>query len=252
MKKFTLAAVAALAVTAAPAFAADMPARAPVVKAPPPAVALFNWSGFYFGGQLGWLWGDNDYINTLALVEHVVFDRPLSDLLAPHLPIGYPEEQSTFVTALLVTGGDGPAFTVGEIGALAALRDRGFLRFAGIGGMFVGLVSTGLGELNSYALIMRCRIPSRIGVSTSVVVVAVTALAAGFTHLIGFLREGTATMQTVLSLVVFTVPGVLIGGQLGPQLTSRVKEQTLIRFLGWLFVGVALLTLGEVITGRLG
>lgn len=39
--------------------------------------------------------------------------------------------------------------------------------FAGLSGMSVGLISTGLGELNSYALIMRCRIPSRITVATS-------------------------------------------------------------------------------------
>jgi uncharacterized protein (TIGR02001 family) len=39
MKKFTLAAVAALAVTAAPAFAADMPTKGPLVAAAPPPPA---------------------------------------------------------------------------------------------------------------------------------------------------------------------------------------------------------------------
>jgi len=124
--------------------------------------------------------------------------------------------------------------------------------FAGLGGLFVGLISTGLGELNSYALIMRCRIPSRVTVSTSVVVVAVTALAASVTHLTGFLQEGAGTIETVLSLVAFTVPGVLIGGQLGPQITNRVPEKALIRFLGWLFLAVAAVTLGEVLLDRLG
>jgi hypothetical protein len=68
-------------------------------------------------------------------VEHVAFDRPLAELIAPHLPVGYPEEQSTTVIVLIVTAGDGPAFTVGEIGVLAALRDGGRLVFAGIGGI---------------------------------------------------------------------------------------------------------------------
>lgn len=31
---------------------------------------------------------------------------------------------------------------------------------AGIGGLFVGLISTGLGEANSYTLVKRCRVPS--------------------------------------------------------------------------------------------
>lgn len=118
--------------------------------------------------------------------------------------------------------------------------------FAAVGGAFVGLISTGLGELNSYALVMRCRIPTRVTVATSVVVVAVTALAASVTHLAGFVQEGTSAMNTVLAIVTFTVPGVIIGGQLGPQLSRRVPERALIRFLGWLFVVVGVLTLGEV------
>lgn len=120
--------------------------------------------------------------------------------------------------------------------------------FAGVGGISVGLISTGLGELNSYALIMRCRIPSRITVATGVVVVAVTALAAGFTHLLGFIQNDTP-METILSVVVFTVPGVLIGGQLGPLITRQVAELKLIHFLGWLFVGVSAVTLAEVMLG---
>ena len=119
--------------------------------------------------------------------------------------------------------------------------------FAALGGGFVGLISTGLGELNSYALVMRCRIPTRVTVATSVVVVAATALAASVTHLVGFIQAGASTMDVVLSIVIFTVPGVLIGGQLGPQLSRRVSEKTLMRFLGWLFVFVAALTLAEVL-----
>jgi len=118
---------------------------------------------------------------------------------------------------------------------------------AAFGGGLVGLISTGLGELNSYALVMRCRIPTRVTVASSVVVVAVTALAASVTHLYGFVRGGGDSLDTVLAIVIFTVPGVIIGGQFGPQLSKRVGEGALIHFLGWLFLGVALLTLGEAI-----
>lgn len=40
------------------AYAADI-AR-PVYKAPPPVVALYNWSGFYVGGNIGWGWSSGD------------------------------------------------------------------------------------------------------------------------------------------------------------------------------------------------
>jgi uncharacterized membrane protein YfcA len=121
--------------------------------------------------------------------------------------------------------------------------------FAGLGGLFVGLISTGLGELNSYALVMRCRIPTRVTVATSVVVVAITAVAASVTHLISFVTAGSSDLTTVASIVVFTVPGVVIGGQFGPILAQRVKGQTLLHLLGWLFLAVAALTLAEVAIG---
>jgi len=138
----------------------------------------------------------------------------------------------------------------GEVIEYQLCRRNEGVWFAGLGGMFVGLISTGLGELNSYALVVRCRIPTRISVATSVVTVAVTALAAGATHVLGFIGEGASTMNVVLSIVIFTVPGVLIGGQLGPSLTHRASEKMLLRSLGWLFIGVGILTLGEALLGR--
>ncbi|HVT55890.1 MAG TPA: outer membrane protein [Xanthobacteraceae bacterium] len=64
MKKFLLtgAALAVLAVTT-PALAADMAVRGPVYKAPP-AAPLFNWTGFYLGGHVGYGWGDADGVDT--------------------------------------------------------------------------------------------------------------------------------------------------------------------------------------------
>ncbi len=119
--------------------------------------------------------------------------------------------------------------------------------FAGIGGLFVGLISTGLGEADAYVLVKRCRVPTRISVATGVVVVAVTALAASVTHLIDFVQEGGDALETIRNIAIFTVPGVIIGGQLGPQVVKRLPERTLIRGLGWLFLLIALVTLAEAL-----
>jgi len=118
---------------------------------------------------------------------------------------------------------------------------------AGIGGLLVGLISTGLGEANSYALVKRCRIPSRVAIAVSVVTVAVTALAASVTHLVNFIQTPDADTALIASIVVFTIPGVIIGGQLGPQITGRVPERTLIRSIGWLFIAVAAITIWEAL-----
>ncbi len=118
---------------------------------------------------------------------------------------------------------------------------------AGVGGMFIGMISTGLGELNGYFLLQRCRVPSAVAVATSVFVVAITALVASTGHFIKFVQTGGETLNTVLSLVIFTVPGVIIGGQLGPLVASRISQQTLERGLAILFIIVAVLMLGGVI-----
>src|SRR5262245_23259959 len=66
MNKFStlLCATAAVAVISAPAAAADM--RMPM-KAPPVAVAVFNWTGFYIGANGGGAFGGTR--DTVDLVE---------------------------------------------------------------------------------------------------------------------------------------------------------------------------------------
>lgn len=117
---------------------------------------------------------------------------------------------------------------------------------AGLGALFMGMISTGLGELNGYFLLRRCRVPSRVAVATGVVVVAVTALAAAVIHLWNFVHTGGDVLGTVLSLCIFTVPGVIIGGQLGPLLASRISPHLLEKSLGILFALVGTLLLAKV------
>ena len=57
MKRPCLA-VALSGLLAVPAAAADIAPRA-YTKAPPPVVAVYNWTGFYIGGNIGYGWGQN-------------------------------------------------------------------------------------------------------------------------------------------------------------------------------------------------
>ena len=118
---------------------------------------------------------------------------------------------------------------------------------AGVGGLFVGLISTGLGELNGFFLLQRCRVPTRVSVATSVFIVALTALAASTGHFIRFARTGGEVLTTVLSIVIFTVPGVILGAQLGSKVSSHIPQKVMERGLGVLFILVAVLTLGEAL-----
>ena len=53
-KPFIIAAVSAAIALAQAATAADLPVKAPSA---PAAAPYYNWSGFYLGGQFGYLWG---------------------------------------------------------------------------------------------------------------------------------------------------------------------------------------------------
>src|SRR5688572_23568374 len=62
MKSKLLLAAAATLVFTSGAFAADMAVRGPAYRAPPP-VPYSSWTGYYFGGNIGYSWGraENDF-----------------------------------------------------------------------------------------------------------------------------------------------------------------------------------------------
>ena len=151
------------------------------------------------------------------------------------------EYGKTAETCLIAADGEEIRYTVCN-------RTEGRI-IAGVGGLFVGLISTGLGELNGYFLLQRCKVPSKVSVATSVFVVAFTALSAAIGHLVQFIQGGGDALETVFSIVIFTVPGVLLGAQLGAAVASRISQHVLERTLGVLFVLIAVVTLGEAVLG---
>ena len=60
MRRILPGCVAIVASLAGPAVAADLAVRAPAYKAPAPVVAVSNWTGFYFGGNVGGVWAKDD------------------------------------------------------------------------------------------------------------------------------------------------------------------------------------------------
>ena len=88
MKHLFFGSVAVLALTAAvPAAAADMPAR-PVYKAAPAMVSVYNWTGFYVGGNVGYSWGAANTDTTLSEFTSLAGDFVHSDSLKPKGIIG--------------------------------------------------------------------------------------------------------------------------------------------------------------------
>ena len=122
----------------------------------------------------------------------------------------------------------------------------------GLGGLFMGLTGSGQGELNGYFLLRRCRVPSQVAVATSAFVVALTALTASLGYFVTFIRTGGDVLTQVLSLVLYTVPGVVIGGQLGPALAARLDAHKMEKLLAVVFILIGVITLWTTLASRLG
>ncbi len=159
------------------------------------------------------------------------------DLLDGEIKKRYPKEIAT--TTLVTREGEEISYTV------CNKAEGGIL--GGIGALFIGMISTGLGEMNGYFLLQRCKVPSRVSIATSVFIVSITALVASISHFVGFLSAGPDTLSLVYSIVIFTIPGVIIGGQIGPLLASRIPQRTLEVGLAVLFILVSGLMLMNVV-----
>lgn len=120
--------------------------------------------------------------------------------------------------------------------------------FAAVGGAFLGMISVGLAELQEYHLVAKCRVPSAVAVGTSIFVVVCTVLVAVAVHLAEFASSADkAVFQEMLNVVVFTVPGVLIGGQIGPRLQARLDPDMLKVAISVIFLLVGIFMLWTLI-----
>ena len=109
--------------------------------------------------------------------------------------------------------------------------------YTGIGAFLTGMVSVGIGEVIVPQLTKR-GVPLPIAVAASVKIVIVTAACASFT-LIGQLISEGGFDAIPWNLVAYTIPGVLIGGQIGPRLQTYVSHRVMEYSISTLFIVLA-------------
>jgi outer membrane immunogenic protein len=96
---------AAAAILASPAIAADIPVKAPLLKAPPPIIS--TWTGCYFGGNAGWF-GASQTAETVPLNNDGVFgETTTSHNLGGSGAIGGAYAGCDWQTGQMVIGGEG-------------------------------------------------------------------------------------------------------------------------------------------------
>lgn len=107
---------------------------------------------------------------------------------------------------------------------------------AAAGGV-TGLVGISIGEVTTTQLMLRLDWPARVAIGTGVGVVLPTVVTAGIVQAALLPHAGIGIPW---NLLIWTVPAVLIGGQVGSHITGLVPERWLKRGVGVLFVGLAL------------
>ena len=112
----------------------------------------------------------------------------------------------------------------------------------GLGGFLTGLLSVGIGEVVMPLLIRRYRFPVPVAAATSILVVIVTVISASFTHISSLIAEG-GWNAVPWNVVCYTIPAVIIGGQIGPRLQGVIPSKTMEKVIGVLFIliGAAML-----------
>jgi uncharacterized membrane protein YfcA len=106
-----------------------------------------------------------------------------------------------------------------------------------LGAFLTGMVSVGIGEV-TISKLTRKGLPIAVAAATSVLVVIVTVVFASTTLAVQLIREGGWT-AVPWDLLVYDIPGVLIGGQIGPRLQGKISPHTMRRAISILFVVLA-------------
>ena len=115
---------------------------------------------------------------------------------------------------------------------------RGYL-ITCAGAAMEGLVSVGLGELEMPNLVKRCKIPVAVSAATSVFVIAIAVLSGSVTSVAILVQKGGLS-AVPWNLVLYTIPGAVLGGQIGSRFQGRISSEHSERLIAILFVVVGI------------
>jgi len=114
-----------------------------------------------------------------------------------------------------------------------------------VGGLLSGMLSTGIGEIEMPLLVGLCRLPLSVAAGTSILIVTAAVAAGSISHIARLVSSG-GVGAVPWNLIVYTVPGALIGGQIGARLQGTVREAYMERSIAGLFVVIGAAFLASV------
>jgi len=170
-------------------------------------------------------------VGLLALGAFLVVHDSPEDCVPGESEGSFLERKNTGRGETTVEAADGETFTYDT-----CWRPPG-IGLATVGGFVTGLISAGLPEITTTQLIVRCRLPPRVAIATSVFVLGVAALAGAAVHALA--------ATPVWYVVAWSIPGVLIGGTVGTRVGKYVPSEIMEPALGVVFGVVGAIVLGS-------
>jgi uncharacterized membrane protein YfcA len=200
---------------------------------------------FGFGsGVVKNLLGDN--INWYLVGRYLMVAAPASIVGALMVPLAPVEMLLVLFSAFVLTYGSyliltclrGKEIVINE-------HHRIFWGRAVLAGFLKGLIATGLGKLILPGLLGHRRIRSPAeAVGTVVMIIFVINIAAvAFRLTPSFIADLMSDGEQILSIMIWVAPGVVIGGQLGPSVASRLSVKGMKGYVGLVLILVGLLIL---------
>ena len=126
-------------------------------------------------------------------------------------------------------------FRAPKVGALGGATTSG-------GAFLTGLLGVAIGEVIMPQLVKRNHFPVAVAAATSVFTVIITIAAASFTQVTALIAAGGIN-AIPWNLVCYTIPAVILGGQIGPWLQGRIAQRTMEKAIATLFgvIGIAMM-----------
>jgi len=115
-----------------------------------------------------------------------------------------------------------------------------------LGSFFLGFISVGLGELITPTFLLKYKFKPQKAVGTAVFIVFISTLAAVATHIIIMEYTNRSVFQwQVLQVLIWTIPGAIIGAQIGSKISAHVSRILLKNILtvAFLILGLSIILL---------
>lgn len=158
-------------------------------------------------------------------------------MIRHHMPAGHEQERlaggrKNEREPRRITATDGTVYTYPQ-----PRQGKGAIATGG-GAFLTGMLSVGIGEVVMPQLAKRNRIPIPVAAATSLYVVVIVSAIAAVTQIAGLI-SADGMLAVPWNLAIYTLPAVIIGGQIGPRLQGRISPQTMELAIGILFAVIA-------------